>query len=330
MINIPNLSCNFTEDFFRKKLILTTKNFECKVSTRLLAERVIRNNNNNLPEISELMEIMSEESKRTTHHSKIPTNLGLIDFLPLTRLLDFLEIHYDQKIFEYQNYGLLNRYKNLQLLKSEIVTRIQEYNFEKQNKSILPHLQSVYEYLSQDDIHLIDQDKKSIFEIGFVFGSSTTMRIEKAIELYKKNKIQKIMISGYRPFYTKNIHSEAEILKKFAMDNGVNDKDIIIETKSITIPDNVKKSIDLFEKNNFYPSSILLITSPFNMRRAYTNWQKFCPINYSPKILRVGSRVSKMYNKDNWFKNEHGLNIVFNEYFKIRGEHLIDTYIHNI
>jgi hypothetical protein len=63
------------------------------------------------------------------------------------------------------------------------------------------------------------------------------------------------------------------------------------------------------------------------MRRCYIDWLKFLPTNHSIDVVRVNSDCSDQYSKEHWYKDEKTFRIVMNEYFKLRGEWLIDIMI---
>ena len=105
--------------------------------------------------------------------------------------------------------------------------------------------------------------------------------------------------------------------------------DLIIENQSLTVQDNVKRSLDLINDLRLDFNSLIIITSPFAMRRSHINWIKFLPKDLEKKIriLRCNSGVSADFNNQNWYKSEKSLRIVLNEYFKIRGEWIVDKYL---
>jgi len=94
-----------------------------------------------------------------------------------------------------------------------------------------------------------------------------------------------------------------------------------LEKQGITIPDNVKRTLDLWQTLNYSPQRIVIICSPFAMKRAQTEWLKFP--NYELEIIRKNSSVSEIYNRENWYKQFQGRNTVRNEYYKLQGEHLV-------
>jgi hypothetical protein len=285
-----------------------------------------RNNPTLIPELEELNHILSLESQRRVPKEKLYSNLGLVDFRALFRLFDSLNIEYNSNDFIDFHTDLTYYLSYSANLISQIVFRIQNlYRGEFGLEILRPDLDSIYNYLSQDDADLISKNNEK-YDYGFVFGSSGYFRVKKAIELYHLGKIAKIFISGKGPIYANSNINEAENLANYALERGVSVNDLIIENQSLTVQDNVKRSLDLKDNQKLDISSLVLITSPFAMRRAYINWLKFLPTEMSTKllILRCNSEVSHDFNGENWYKSEKSLRVVLNEYFKIRGEWIVD------
>ena len=99
-------------------------------------------------------------------------------------------------------------------------------------------------------------------------------RIWQAIQLYKKQKIKKIVISGDSGYVLKEGLHEAIQLKQDLISMGIPENDIIIENKSRNTHENAFYTAQLFEKNRFSKSNHLLITSSMHMRRALACFEK--------------------------------------------------------
>ena len=107
-------------------------------------------------------------------------------------------------------------------------------------------------------------------DVIFVFGSAKNMRIAKAVELYHSGVASKIMATGAAPHWAasqgENNITEAQRIADYAITHGVPAGNIIIEDQAISIPDNVKRSIDLWEAMQWYPrfveKAFLFINSP--------------------------------------------------------------------
>ncbi len=110
-------------------------------------------------------------------------------------------------------------------------------------------------------------------------GKSTIERARYAAELYGKGYAGKIIFSsGYA--YTYN---DAENMRLIAISLGVLDKDIILEKKANSAYENVIFSKEILDK--FKWGSILLVSSPYNMRRAslvFNKWAGSIGVFYVP------------------------------------------------
>ena len=110
-----------------------------------------------------------------------------------------------------------------------------------------------------------------------------------AAELYKQGYSDKILFSsGYTYVY-----NDAENMKLFAVSMGVSEKDILLEQRANSAYENVVFSRKILNQNNY--RTILLISSPYNMRRVKLVFDKsgnevrviYTPINNSQFYDRV-------------------------------------------
>ena len=92
-------------------------------------------------------------------------------------------------------------------------------------------------------------------------GKSTMERARYATELYNEGYADKIIFSSG---YTYN-YNDAENMRLFAISMGVSNRDIILEQKANSSYENVLFSKDILDRHKW--DSILLISSPYNMRR---------------------------------------------------------------
>lgn len=157
----------------------------------------------------------------------------------------------------------------------------------------------------------------------FVFGSPADIRIAKAVELYHAKIAPKLIVSGKGPHYKFSDYSEAVRMAQYAIDNGVPESAIIIEDQSISLPDNVKRTLDLFEALRYKPKSIGIVATTYIMRRAMMEWYKFCSWNIA--IIAIDTiGASEVMLKTSWYKSERGTRMLLNEYAKIVLEHKMD------
>lgn len=116
------------------------------------------------------------------------------------------------------------------------------------------------------------KENNNIFDYAIVFGNKkNTKRLEKVIELYNKNLIKKIIISGGIGYLSLNIiKTEAEFMKEYLLNNRVKEEDIIIEDKSKDTKENVINTIKILNKDrNINNKKILLISSNYHIKRCY-------------------------------------------------------------
>ena len=98
-------------------------------------------------------------------------------------------------------------------------------------------------------------------------------RILQAVDLYRKDKVEKILISGGSGSITYSELKEGEILKDFLANLGLDKNDIIAESKSKNTYENAIYSAKLLSKTNNKPK-ILLVTSAYHLRRAKACFDK--------------------------------------------------------
>jgi len=110
-------------------------------------------------------------------------------------------------------------------------------------------------------------------------GKSTIERARYAAELYNKGYASKIIFSsGY--FY---IYNDAENMKLIALSMGVPKRNIILEQRANSTYENVIFSKEILDKNKW--NSILLVSSPYHMRRArlvFNKWKNNLEVTYTP------------------------------------------------
>ncbi|GGF42978.1 YdcF family protein [Echinicola rosea] len=100
-------------------------------------------------------------------------------------------------------------------------------------------------------------------------------RATQAVQLYKMNKIKKILITGGQGLNPTNSNTEAKLLADFMEIAGVPEEDIIIENQAVNTRQNALFTKQKLTLLNIDPESIqLLITSAFHMKRAKACFDK--------------------------------------------------------
>jgi hypothetical protein len=259
----------------------------------------MRTNATQLPSFAELKEIIKREGKRMPSLGK--ENKHFPDFTLIRSLYE--EYGADPSVFNSEfTLEKLNQ-ENISLIGSNLTTVVESI-LSNPDKDIC---NKIYDYLSEED----NPEKGDLI---FVFGNAFNYRIDKAIELFKSGYSDKIMISGRGPIYEKVEQTEGEKLKLYAVQNGVPERSIITEHESISIPDNVKRSLNLLDEKGFRFSKILVVNSPFAQRRGWTHFSKFT----DAQLIRVNSQNSEKYQKDKWYKDEETIRIYLNEFLKMK------------
>lgn len=152
-----------------------------------------------------------------------------------------------------------------------------------------------------------------------VLGSRTApqYRIPKAVSIYQDKRASKILLCGGRILETKTgFFSEAEIMKRKALELGISDEGILLEESSITTKENIICALLILERK-FKLSNInknLLVTSNYHMRRCLLMAQ-----TYMPSWIKFSPCPSNDINtqRGNWYKSEKGYHKAIDEAWKI-------------
>lgn len=257
-----------------------------------------------LPSMKEAEEIIKKEAKRDLVPSKIDRHYA--DFTSVIKWL--VEIGMDSHIFKDQCEW------------QEVVGRGEEMKEELVEKTVAENYEpwEVTEYLGEEDV-----PEKS--DLIMLFGSNSKKRVEKTWEWWQKGLASKIIITGGKPNYvTESKISEAEIFGNDLIDLGIPEDKIIIENKSITIPDNVRSSLNLLDSLNVRAEKIITVLAWFAMRRAWIHLMKYGPeklVVYKTSAEIIDTNLSK----ENWFRSELGIKTIFDQFVKMRMATVLNT-----
>tara|TARA_B110000263_G_scaffold197919_1_gene176623 strand:- start:4851 stop:5591 length:741 start_codon:yes stop_codon:yes gene_type:complete len=89
-------------------------------------------------------------------------------------------------------------------------------------------------------------------------------RLIYTVQLYNTGIIKKIVISGGNGMIINNKYKEAETIKQFLLQNNIDEKNIIIESKSRNTKENALETVKILDAKNEY----ILITSAIHMKRS--------------------------------------------------------------
>ena len=102
-------------------------------------------------------------------------------------------------------------------------------------------------------------------------GGGYQERVKRAVQLYRDGYARHLIFSSGYVFAFK----EAEVMRSLAVDNGVPASAILLETRATNTHQNVLFSHSILAANGWH--HVLLISSPYHMRRALMAWRKLAP-----------------------------------------------------
>ncbi len=102
-------------------------------------------------------------------------------------------------------------------------------------------------------------------------GGGFQERVTQAVELYRAGYAPRLIFSSGYVFTLR----EAEVMKAVAVDNGVPAEVILLEEAAKNTHDNVQLTRQILDQHGW--DRILLVSSPYHMRRATLTWQKLAP-----------------------------------------------------
>ncbi len=102
-------------------------------------------------------------------------------------------------------------------------------------------------------------------------GGGFQERVTQAVELYRAGYAPRLIFSSGYVFTLR----EAEVMKAVAVDNGVPSEAILLEEAAKNTHDNVLLTRQILDQHGW--DRILLVSSPYHMRRATMVWRKLAP-----------------------------------------------------
>jgi uncharacterized SAM-binding protein YcdF (DUF218 family) len=102
-------------------------------------------------------------------------------------------------------------------------------------------------------------------------GGGAQERLKQAVDLYRGGASKYMVLSsGYVYSFR-----EAEVMRTLAIDQGVAASNIVLEERARNTYENVRNVADILRDHRW--RSILLVSSPYHMRRAVLAWKKLAP-----------------------------------------------------
>lgn len=262
-----------------------------------------RSHPKDIPSTEEILDMMAKEAKRQP-----TTDNHFPDFTSVNLWLQELNI-------------------NTNLFKG--VTTLDDIN--KETSKIKPIViertlkQEPIEILKTVENYLGEEDLLEKVDIAIVFGGQTLSRAEKGVEVYLAGLAGKLLMTGKSPNYKKYFdRPEAKVFKKRAVELGVPERAIICESSSINIPSNVRASLNLLDDLDIEYQSIASIISWYAQRRAWCTLKKY--LRPDVKVVRVNAKLpATIYEKGQWYKTGEGIEIIFNEFVKLKQQEITNA-----
>jgi uncharacterized SAM-binding protein YcdF (DUF218 family) len=169
------------------------------------------------------------------------------------------------------------------------------------NSFIVDEVVRAWEYCD-DDIYL----KDTKYDLAIVLGGMGRIderqdrfdfndngdRLFQTLELYHKQRVQKLLITGGSGSISKPHHREAIYIKKYLKNIAIPDSNIIIENNSKNTYENAIFTKAILDSLQF-KGSILLVTSSFHMSRSLAIFNKAGYKNVTPYVTNKISGLRK-------------------------------------
>lgn len=151
-------------------------------------------------------------------------------------------------------------------------------------------------------------------------GSLDARTADWCAKLYHNGYAPLVVFTGATGRNTDKMFSEteAEIFAKRAIELGVPESAILKETRSTNTGENILYTYELLKTKNIEPKSIILVTKPYMLRRAYATFMKQWPSEPKPDIVCSALNVSfKDYCNDKTCLFELTANIMVSDLERI-------------
>jgi uncharacterized SAM-binding protein YcdF (DUF218 family) len=102
-------------------------------------------------------------------------------------------------------------------------------------------------------------------------GGGAQERVKQAVDLYHAGYASHVVFSTGYVFSFR----EAEVMRAVAVDNGVPASAIILEEEATNTFENVERTRRILDEHGW--RRVLLVSSPYHMRRALLTWNKVAP-----------------------------------------------------
>ena len=171
------------------------------------------------------------------------------------------------------------------------------------------------------------KDQGDSGEVALLLGTRPEGARERALaaaKLYNSGRVKYIVPSGGVCWaYEGNTISEAELMTKILIEEGVPEDVIIIENEAKTTRENmIYGTLQINRKNKFYGvDTVIIVTTLIHMKRSYA-----LALAYLPRKVKISSYPSyPAQKKEEWLKSEENTKLLNNEISFIKS--LVDNRI---
>lgn len=169
--------------------------------------------------------------------------------------------------------------------------------------------------------YLCESDPLQKSDLIFVFGGGGETRPKEAVKLYKEGWAPKILFTGQKPSYVKEVEmTEAESFAEVAKKAGVPEKDILLEKEANNTVENATKSVTLLKQLGQLPKRIILIQIAYQMRRAHLTFKAVS--DWNPELIKHPAPSAK-FRREDYFMNKDGWSYIFFEFIKLYAARLM-------
>jgi hypothetical protein len=146
-------------------------------------------------------------------------------------------------------------------------------------------------------------------DVIFVFGSQSAnkYRVPHAVALYQCGRATKIIMSGGQLK-----EPEAILMKNKAIELGVSENDIIVESQSKNTIENVLRSKEILDEKVGLSNirRILIVSTFYHMRRCFLTLKTYMPLHIEYSLCPAQDNSTR---PNNWWENEQGTKRVISE-----------------
>ena len=269
-----------------------------------------RSDNTRLPDHDELSEILEREEYRAVAAGK--EDIHYPEFSTLVALLEKLDL--PSSLFTEDVSSIHEAVAQGDLLLGQVISKLTGKELDDQTQGLLD---DCYAYLAEEDT-------PQPSDLIFVFGGKTPSRPEVAAKLFHQGLAAEIWMSGGNAIYAQDITiPEAEIYAGIAVGLGVPEDAISIERTSITVPDNVRVTLNRLDEAGRDIKSLIIVNSPYTQRRGWAVFKKHLADDV--EVYRVNCSTKPEFSRDNWYKQENTLRVILNEFMKMRASVVYNT-----